>query len=343
MAFSKRSQLLKENILRLAGPTFAVCDGAQFDDLPRSLLQFNLIHRPLYRNRGTQGKAFDLTAPRIVRLDRFAEIGSKGVDRTAPTDAALAPVSEPVLDRLLNLLADRAAAVFWECLDGEEALYRHLRGVNMVKLPREKVRAFDETEDEDRLRPSGTADAYEAVMFRHADANVMAQILPALDATSFARAVGPAQSVLFSPDPQWSDQAPRPMVARRPNNALPGRSGPLVLDLATVERIEDRRKRAAIRDNRHFVSRHLPPEIQSMREDEIDGFVEEGMASASSYSITEKAAIQRWSYMSVVTRGEINRDEKIRRFMANETFAASPDGKTKQLMDAFIHGLRKRT
>lgn len=235
------------------------------------------------------------------------------------------------------MLDDCASAVFWECHDGEEALYRHLRSLNTVKIPREKVDIpADGTE-----APHEPDDGYETVVFRHADANVMAQILPALYAANFARVIGRARTILFSPDAQWSELHPEPFVASRRDVPAVVRTTPLILDKATVDRIEDQRRKAVVRENRLFVSRHLPPELKSMRLEDIDGFVEDGLAGAAAFSIREKAAVQRWSYMSVVTRGAINRDDKVRRFMTSETFGASPDGKTKQLMDAFIHGLRK--
>ena len=65
-----------------------------------------------------------------------------------------------------------------------EALFRHLRQWNMVLIPRT-------TPPSD----AGEDPTHELVLFRHADANVLAQTLPALDPPCAARFFGPARAV----------------------------------------------------------------------------------------------------------------------------------------------------
>ena len=69
------------------------------------------------------------------------------------------------------MIGDKPATVFWSWQEGADALYRYLRTIGLIQIP---ARA---------ARPG--APSHEAVVFRHADPNVMASILPLLDAAQF--------------------------------------------------------------------------------------------------------------------------------------------------------------
>ena len=115
---------LRSYLLKASGSLFVVLDGAQFADLPAQLLERGLSHRSLYRARGGAEHAdYNRTAPQLVGLDQQATPGGRGT----------------ALDAALELLGDRPAAAFWACRAGEDALYRHLRGINMVLYPKEKT------------------------------------------------------------------------------------------------------------------------------------------------------------------------------------------------------------
>ncbi|MFC3967131.1 hypothetical protein ACFOVS_03065 [Rhizobium lemnae] len=119
---------LKPVVLSSDLPVFAVLDGAQFDDLPSALFEGDFVHRPLYLDRGN-GTADQLrTAPQLVWLDHDRKAHRRNEDQE---DAV--PVA-PVLERLLDMVEQRPALVFWVCEAGGETLYRHLRGINKILL-----------------------------------------------------------------------------------------------------------------------------------------------------------------------------------------------------------------
>ena len=175
-----------------AAPVFAVLDGAQFDNLPQELLLGGFVSRPLYLDRGDNNPEQVVTAPHLVWLDeRLEKPGARAPDATIPA--------------LLSLIAGRPAAVFWQCAAGADTLYRHLRGINMVHLPRAALTEADRRKASAEVEPA---------LLRHADANVLAQLLSALVPQDLARLFGPAEAVLCAPAPVWSP-APGPLVVPR--------------------------------------------------------------------------------------------------------------------------------
>lgn len=179
-------QRLRPLLSNSARTFFAVLDGAQFEDLPASLLEVGLTGRPLYRDRG------DNDADRIRTAPQLISIGHPHERSDDVPEAHRSPKQEGLLDRLLDLVNSRPAVVFWKCSKGEDVLYRHLRGINMIRLPRAGKPAFEDANDTHALQ-----------LFRHADCNVLVQVLPVLDEHQFARMLGPAEALYFCPDARW--------------------------------------------------------------------------------------------------------------------------------------------
>ena len=216
--------MLREHLLRAKAHLYAVMDGAQFDDLPAELAARGLSFRPLYLDRGESER--ERAALQLVSLGE-------------PSGAAGA------IDAVLELTASRPATVFWECPAGPDAIYRHLRTINMALIPKgtdadEADGAAASTAETEVIVPrqdgsryglsaapnAGAAsvfppasaepeesgseaagETHEFVLFRHGDANVMAQVLPALNGAQFARLLGPATAISFAPDPKWVAEA----------------------------------------------------------------------------------------------------------------------------------------
>lgn len=70
------------------------------------------------------------------------------------------------------------------------------------------------------------------MIFRHADANVMAQILPVMEAAQHARLLGPARVILFLPDVEWDCGIRR---VDRPDSGPGARPGPLSISARQIE------------------------------------------------------------------------------------------------------------
>ena len=170
-----------------AEPIFAVLDGAQFDDLPMDLMMGEFVSRCLYLDRGDNDPEQVITAPHMVWLDERLEDEENG---RAPQE---------VVDALAELVDGKPAVVFWQCSEGADALFKHLRSINMVMLPKmalpEAERKFIEA-DED------------SVLFRHTDANVMAQVIRSLNQREAVRLFGPAEAILFQAEDHWQEGQP---------------------------------------------------------------------------------------------------------------------------------------
>jgi Domain of unknown function (DUF4123) len=239
---------------------YAVMDGAQFDNLPAELASFGIAHRSLYRNVqdielvkaglwlidpyhqpdpmanvwGGIPFAGDITpAVAADAEDALAASGSSYPEQTTAfhTGVEVDPLAQ--LEKVIQLTGDAPAAVFWagDHTLSEPVLWRHLRTINMVLLPREQ--------------PIGKTaqrgmDAYDAFLFRHADGNVLAEVLPVLDASQFSRVFGPTREIVFlAPDhPSVSSGSPL-RRALHPGDAPLAPVGMLRLLRSQVEDIDE--------------------------------------------------------------------------------------------------------
>lgn len=295
-----------------AAPVLAVLDGAQFDDLPTALLLGSFVARALYLDRGDNDPARLITAPQLVWLD---ERPGRSTGRPP----------EETLPALLALLENRPAAVFWRCAAGGDALFRHLRGLNMVMIPKTAAGLPPEAAPEN--------DSHAPVIFRHADANVMAQTLPAIDVAEAARLFGPAEAIVFSPDPDWlPDGTKAPLYdTRRPDwpFAQPGMAR---LSPATRARMR------ALREAR--TSRRVAAYLRKVAPDQTAALDDTRLAAATAHHITEarglgvrsEAALGRWCFLQLLCGGSLGSNPEVKHFMSVEDKSADPDTRVELLL-----------
>lgn len=297
-----------------SAPVFAVLDGAQFDNLPQELMMGDFVSRPLYLDRGDNNPEQIITAPHMVWLDERAEkITGRAPGQTIPA--------------LMALIANRPAAVFWQCAAGAGALYKHLRGINMVMIPNEFAPPADVARpDVNGSTKSGT---HEAVLFRHADANVIAQALPVMNAPETARFYGPASSLFFAPDPDWASgrewlQSDRPIDLPNPPPGL------LTLGAATLEGMQGARERRSLRRTASFLRRTLPPDFQGLSDHQLERAALASRRSGDELGIRSLGGHQRWAYLMTITEGRVAQEPRVRAFIqaGNET----PDRQVKAAM-----------
>lgn len=159
---------LLQEIGTLPPERFGVVDGALFEDLPRALADSGLEGRPLY----LAGADIDLAraGPYLIRTDSYERAS-----------------------RLLGLIGDRPTGVFWSAPEGMSVLYRHLRRLNLVRIA--LVDAPKREQD------------YRTVLFRHADANVMASMVAVMTSEQRQMLLGPSPAIVYGTGP-----ASRPMA-----------------------------------------------------------------------------------------------------------------------------------
>lgn len=323
--------VLREHLLKIEEPLFAVLDGAQFDDLPSELFDGDFEHRPLYRNDNIGHQDRVRTTPQLVWLDH---------ERTTTTrtpnpqpDQAEAKAAPAVLEKLFYLIGERPAVVFWVCPQGGDVLFRHLRTINMVLFPSDASfdpgRSYEANplpvpdDDEKQAEESG----HDLVLFRHADANVMAQVTPALDKLQFARLFGPANMILFAPNDDWGGGAKQ---ATKPDKLPKPPAGPLKLQLETIQAIEKQRLMAARLRRVNYLRDTCGEETDGASDEAIATHIRASEATGRQLGLISEAAHCRWAFIMCKTNGRVMQVPEVHRRIARE--GRSPDDQVKRLM-----------
>jgi hypothetical protein len=290
------ARTLQVTLGEMPQPLFAVLDGALFDDLPGDLLGAGFSCRSL-----------------------FLEHGDVEVERAGPWLFALN--NERARAHAEALAIAQPCAVFWSCAEGEMALWRHLRTLNEVLIPLE-----GEAQGELTDAPSGQ----ERVMFRHWDPNVLASVMPLLDASQFARVFGPSAYILINaPDHGGLRRIPRP-------DALPpAPHGPLRLSPEQMEGL----KAAATRSSRDRIHRYLldvaPNEASVLGEARMRDIVLLSEKTGKDLALESEQAYGRWSYVMVRTNGRALEQAGLREWISDG--AGHPDEKMVLLLKSISH------
>ena len=314
-------QSLQKALLALdhkSAPVFAVLDGAQFDNLPKELVLGDFISRALYLDRGDNNPEQIITAPHMVWLEERRErITGRSPSKTIPA--------------LLALIGDRPAAVFWQCPTGADALYKHLRGINMVLYPREMVADVAEPQGFGGSAAQAVAESHDLVLFRHADANVIAQTLFAMNGAEVARFYGPASRLVFAPDADWADGKDW-LKADRPDNLPNPAPGPLALCVKTVRRTEDIRLQRSRSRVAAYLRRVAPDQVRDVDDATLDAMTGRYMNEARSYGVGSEAAMGRWAYLQVITGGRMGNHKELTNYVATPDGVKSADDRVRDLM-----------
>jgi hypothetical protein len=320
------NNLLGPILREVESPFIAVLDGAQFDDLPAMLVDGNFVHRSLYRDDGSLSIDAEKTAPRMVRLDRDRQDAS-GDDFTHS-----GPIHDRLLERLFDLVGGRPAAVFWACSKGADVLYRHLRTINVVMFPDMSAPLANRA-----LVDAGSG--HERVLFRHSDANVMAQVMPSLTPANVARVLGPSEQIVFVPDDDWNE---RPMTARRTDGLPQAPAGFLRLSRTEAEAIEQRQ---TLRSQRRIVRylRDVAPNYAARMDGvELNDFVEKEIGKAKAFGVCREDMIGRWTFMQLTSGADLSKDRHVRRAMTDQSLSETPDERVQILFDLRLQLLKER-
>ena len=287
---------LKASLLEATHPIYAVLDGAQFDDLPALLFDNDFAHKPLYLDMGTEKRDIALTAPQLVRFDKWKYWEN---EKTA----------EERLDLLLSLLPETSAVVFWEYEGDSKLLFRHLRTINNIMIPRDE----DTPPMPDPMDPEGetygNTEYHEQVLFRHSDANVMAQVLPEMDEYQLGRILGPAQAVIFAPEVDWGAGV---MRFDAPNLSLETltqiKRKPLQLNKPTMDRIGNKN----LIGSRHKIMRYLrdvaADETSDISDDDLYKLVIECEKAGDKLGLKSEKTHGTYAYLAVLTNGMVLTD-----------------------------------
>jgi len=269
-------------------PIYAVLDGAKIDGLPDLLFDHDFSHKPLYRDMGSEVKEINQTAPQFIRFDKWDY-----------WENALTPRQR--LESLLTILDDLSAAVFWE-YDGEpKCLFRHLRTINNILIPRDA----DTPPMPDPLDPEGetfgNTATHQQVLFRHADANVMAQVLPVMSPQKLTRIFGKAQAVIFAPEPEWSDGEAVVTITNPHDTYNP--THPLKLTQPDMDAIEAQRLVGQRNMTVKYLQQTYPVETSKFDSEGLYKFVYRSEKIGERIGLEEDDAYRLWALLGII-KGE---------------------------------------
>jgi hypothetical protein len=297
--------------------------------LPDDLLKQNVQHRALYLDRGDIERS--RVAPQLVGLGSI-DGDNKAEDR------------KHRLDQILAIVGDRPAVVFWQSNADLESFFHHLRTINMVKMP--KASAFEqghsyEANPMPRTEPESVelADAtHGIVLFRHADANVMAQVLPALDAPQFSRLLGSSTQISFAPDGELGG---RWMTAPRPADLPPPPSGLLKLDASTIKTIEQRRLDALRVRRANYLLETCKEETTGALPEALAEHIRVSEETGKELGLVTEGALCRWAFIMCKTKGRVLHDKEAVDFIRRG--GTSPDDQVQQFMPGMAAHLQSRS
>jgi len=282
---------------------FLVLDGASFAGLPEELAKHHIAHRPLYRNSGNFSVVrggpwivtpyrplFAPTNPQDIMAEHLppeasmeeqatmlATLMEEAIKTGDPNGGGLL-VQEDFqnidaawqrLVKVLNILPDLSAVVFWigdQTADWDR-LYYHLRRLNRIWIPKTYAEPLV-TNEIAQAAPTPYGDFrpehFDFAVFRHAHADTLAQILPALDASKRLRFMGEFQQILFCPKEPWAKDI---LAMDKPQNTAANEHVPLFLPLGAMQALEETRLRACDRQYADLLLQNYLLQVVGMGED----------------------------------------------------------------------------
>ena len=245
----------------------SVVDGSRFTDLPDRLREAGLAHASPYKRSTNYSLTLagpwivDVTEPALrttlqsnerfsnpdddhealaSRLANEALAAMEAGDDTGGGMFPSPPSTELTLTQigaLLSVMANPSWGVFWcggASLD-VATMQRHLRRIHHVEVPLDYV--DDAVLGADSIETDDAQSDRCVCVLRHADGNVLAQLLPALASEQFAQVLGPADAIVFASRDLTEADGFRVFTARRPEGAR-DHPGNVRLDVSTLRRME---------------------------------------------------------------------------------------------------------
>jgi hypothetical protein len=281
---------------------FAVVDGAQYGSLPNLLQLQGLSARSLFLDHAN-------------------------VDIEAASGWLVPLNGESDLIKLLEVSDESCGSiVLWFCPQGETALHRHLRSINIVRIPTENI-PNDEPQTVSDVGAEIAKPQFGNVLFRHYDPEVMASLLPLLDEAQFARVFGPAtRLVMFAEGNGGLRTAPRP------ENLPIAPRGQLTITAEQMEDLELSMMEARDARIATYLRNVAPDAAAELDDHRLALFVVESSASGRELGLTTERSQGFWSYMMLNSKGKIAKDETVRDYITSEPETGTPDDKVYNLM-----------
>ena len=260
---------LLEMLCNTSGTLFAVVDAARFDALQDRLARTELDFDPLYLD--------EIDAPTIASGPHLVSI--RGSDD---------------IGTLLRLIGNELGCVWWAwppSSTAKEEIYRHLRSVNMVEIPTDRV-------DQDDQVPSQAT--YEAVLFRHGDPNVMMATLPLLYAHQIARLFGRAEAIIVDA-PDYAE----PRVFQSPEGLPAPSPGMLRIEGQQYDALADLNSENSRQTAMDGLRECYPEFTRQLDDGALRQIVFDAEQSGIEVGILSEKAHFYWACMYLLTKGDI--------------------------------------
>lgn len=366
---------LRADLARIAADpnrrVYAVIDGASFDDLLTRLSVSGLSYRSTWRDV----EDYDVMAAAPFLIDPYVmphmfipaletlDPAGGAIDlppEDAPPEAGGTPMpADPVtqIGLVCDLIAPSPhAAVFWvgDRTLTAERMFKQARSLNRVLTPRDHagpdgvgVLAFGADTDADDsaagVQGDTSADAHRThtdVLFRHGDGNVLAEVLPVLDAGQFARLFGPAQGVTFiAPDHPSQASGSALRRALRPADVPKPPAGPLRLDEAQMEALDGAKREVSRHEFVAFLREHAAQETAHLADMSLYDSVAEIQARGLDLGLESTSAHLLFVWLNVVIGPDVIDPDEFEAERRKEGLL--PDEAMEQLFDGFIEAADK--
>jgi hypothetical protein len=241
---------------------FAVVDGAMVDDLKHRVAAYNLPAQALYFDHHSDGA--NENGPHLIHcVDASVIVTLRGA---FPADGV----------------------VWWVWADpdashAKAAIFRHLRRLGHVEIPA----GYPNTNPHPR---------WEQVLFRHADARVMARVLPVLDPAQRARLFGRAGAIVLA----HGDQLRRALVPADLPMAPPGF---LRLTRAQMDVVNTQAQTAHDDTIMRYLRRNAAYETEGMTEPELKSLSRRASLRAKELGFMEDKSILLLAFLAAITGG----------------------------------------
>lgn len=375
---SADASILNERLLAavrvLDGRTYAVVDGAQFEDLPHDLAMAGLNYRSLYLGAPDPGllraspfliDPYLAPPPNVEGFEtNETELADRlrgaGHDPDALTEEGIAlsatfvseqftawvaeqearPAPDPMAQfaKLFDLVGDCPAMVLWSGRMEAAELFKHLRSLNRAIAPMDEE---DIERDEDGQPVGPVVKPY---LFRHYDGRVVAEFLPVLDREQFRRFFGPASRLTFLA-PGYENDAGDPLrMAELPDElrAVPMPSGMLRLTQDQIAAVEERKLRSMWRGFMNEILPRAPQTETPFSDEELSAMAWNAMLVARDYGVESEEAFEAFVLMELISRGAATRSERLRKTMqADDPSFGTPDERILKFKERFDARIRR--
>lgn len=221
------------------------------------------------------------------------------------------------VEAVVALVGEKPTGVFWSWPGDCDSLWSHLRRNSMMEIP------------------LATEEGFETVVFRHADANVLAWVLRLPDEEQYARFVGSATRVVMrATDPPEihvfpeADRAKTNLSKSRYIRLSAEQMG--TLSNHCIERSRLRVMRA--------LRRGAPAETSMYSDKKLREIILASEHQGYEIGIRTEKAQARWAYLNLLTRGQIIKQPGVLEYMQDGK--ARPDRKVDLMLKSIGIGAR---